>query len=464
MLFASQVFLIAFLPAVLGLYYVVAGRARLRVWLLIAASTVFYGYWDLRLVPLLAVSVGVNWLFARAMGEGRARWWVLVGIGLNLAVLGVFKYADFFADGLSALFGFEHRAWGIVLPLGISFFTFQQISYLVDRGRGRAPLYRLDDYALFVTFFPQLIAGPIVRHNEIIEQYGLHPLRPGFDERFSRGLTLLTIGLAKKTLLADQLALVADPLYAASAAGTALGTVEAWLAAVAFGFQIYFDFSGYSDMAIGLGLLFGFGLPLNFDAPYRAASIRDFWRRWHMTLSRFLRDYLYIPLGGSRHGAARTMIALMATMLLGGLWHGAAWTFVVWGGLHGLALAVQRVWGGFGIVLPRAVGWVLTTLVVFFAWVMFRADSFASAWSIWTAMAGLSNGEGVVAFAHVQSADLWLIGLCAAVVLALPTSQRLALDRLRPSRLSAAAVGAALLYVTLLVGGGRAVEFIYFQF
>jgi alginate O-acetyltransferase complex protein AlgI len=462
MLFSSQVFLIAFLPAVLAAFYLAAAWPRLRVWLLIAASVIFYGYWDLRLVPLLVASVGVNWLFARAIGPRAATWHAFAGVGLNLLVLGIFKYADFFAGSLSALFGTEHRAWGIVLPLGISFFTFQQVSYLVDRARGRAPLYRFEDYALFVTFFPQLIAGPIVRHNEIIQQYVLHPLRAGFDERFSRGLTLFVIGLAKKTLLADQLSPLADPLFAASAAGTALGMAESWIAAIAFGLQIYFDFSGYSDMAIGLALLFGFILPLNFNAPYRAASVREFWHRWHMTLSRFLRDYLYIPLGGSRHGTARMIFALMATMLLGGLWHGAAWTFVVWGGLHGLALVVQRAWDRTGIVLPRAVGWVLTMLVVFFAWVMFRAESFASAWALWAGMLGA--GEGGLGFALELPENLWLIALGAAVVLVLPTSQRIALERLRPSRLTAAATGAVALYVTLLVGGGRAVEFIYFQF
>lgn len=462
MLFSSQVFLIAFLPAVLAIYYFCAARPRLRVWLLIVASVVFYGYWDLRLVPLLAASVVVNWLFARAIGIGSARWHTAAGVGLNLLVLGIFKYADFFAGSLSALFGVEHRAWGIVLPLGISFFTFQQVSYLVDRGRGRAPLYRFEDFALFVSFFPQLIAGPIVRHNEIIQQYALHPLRAGFDERFSRGLTLFVIGLAKKTLLADQLSPLADPLFSASAVGTVLGTADSWVAAIAFGLQIYFDFSGYSDMAIGLALLFGFTLPINFNAPYRAASVREFWRRWHMTLSRFLRDYLYIPLGGSRHGPARTMLALMATMLLGGLWHGAAWTFVVWGGLHGLALAVQRVWDRVGIALPRVVGWTLTMLVVVFAWVMFRAESFGSAWALWAGMLGI--GEGGRGFALAQPADLWLVALGGAIVLGLPTSQSVALDRLRPARLAAVATGGLGLYVALLVGGGRAVEFIYFQF
>jgi len=336
------------------------------------------------------------------------------------------------------------------------------VSYLVDRARGRAPLYRFEDFVLFVTFFPQLIAGPIVRHNEIIQQYALHPLRAGFDERFSRGLTLFVIGLAKKTLLADQLSPLADPLFSASAAGTALGMADSWLAAAAFGLQIYFDFSGYSDMAIGLALLFGFALPVNFNAPYRAVSVSEFWRRWHMTLSRFLRDYLYIPLGGSRHGAARMIFALMVTMLLGGLWHGAAWTFVVWGGFHGLALAIQRLWGRVGIALPRMVGWALTMLIVFFAWVMFRAESFASAWALWASMLGA--GEGGLGFVLGRPEDLWIIGLGAAVVLALPTSQRLALDRLRPSCLAATATGALALYVALLVGGGRAVEFIYFQF
>jgi len=462
MLFSSQVFLIAFLPAVLAVFYFWAARPRLRAWLLIAASVVFYGYWDLRLVPLLVASVGVNWLFARAIGAHAARWHAVIGVGLNLLVLGIFKYADFFANSLTALFGIEHSAWGIVLPLGISFFTFQQVSYLVDRARGRAPLYRFEDFVLFVTFFPQLIAGPIVRHNEIIQQYALHPLRAGFDEMFSRGLTLFVIGLAKKTLLADQLSPLADPLFSASAAGTALGMADSWLAAAAFGLQIYFDFSGYSDMAIGLALLFGFALPVNFNAPYRAVSVSEFWRRWHMTLSRFLRDYLYIPLGGSRHGAARMIFALMVTMLLGGLWHGAAWTFVVWGGFHGLALAIQRLWGRVGIALPRMVGWALTMLIVFFAWVMFRAESFASAWALWASMLGA--GEGGLGFVLGRPEDLWIIGLGAAVVLALPTSQRLALDRLRPSCLAATATGALALYVALLVGGGRAVEFIYFQF
>ena len=459
MLFSSQVFLILFLPPALAAYYLAAEHARLRMWLLIVASFVFYGYWDLRLVPLLAGSICANWLFARAFAGGKGRFLVAAGVGLNLAVLGLFKYADFFSASLGGVFGWHHQPWGIALPLGISFFTFQQISYLVDRRRGQAPLYGFSEFALFISFFPQLIAGPIVRHNEIVHQYALDPRREGLDERLSRGLVLFVLGLAKKTLIADGLARVSDPLYAAAGMGESLGLAEAWAAAGAFGLRIYFDFSGYSDMAIGLGLLFGFTLPLNFNAPYRADSIRDFWRRWHMTLSRFLRDYLYIPLGGSRHGRARMVAALMLTMLLGGLWHGAAWTFVAWGGIHGVALAVQHAWSARGHRLPRPLAWLLTMLVVFFAWVMFRAEGFAAAADIWWAMVGARGLE-----AAVGVTDAWLIAVAGGIALLMPTSQRIALDRLRPGRLGAIGVGLALVYMTILVGGGENTEFIYFQF
>ena len=462
MLFFSQVFLILFLPPTLAAYYLLAGHLRLRRWLLIGASLVFYGYWDLRLVPLLVGSVAVNWAFARAFGPGRGRHLIACGVALNLAVLGLFKYADFFGDSLGSLLGWHHQPWSIVLPLGISFFTFQQISYLVDLRRGRAPVYKFGEFALYVTFFPQLIAGPIVRHNEIIHQYALDPRREGLDERLSRGLVLFVLGLVKKILIADGLANVADPLYALAAAGEPLGLADAWAAAGAFGLQIYFDFSGYSDMAIGLGLLFGFTLPINFNAPYRADSIREFWRRWHITLSLFLRDYLYIALGGNRHGRAHMVLAIMVTMLLGGLWHGAAWGFVAWGGIHGLALVIQRAWTGLGRRMPRAPAWLLTMLVVFFAWVMFRAESFEAAADIWGSMLGRSG-------LHATSTgieDAWLLAVAATIALLIPTSQRIALERLRLRRLGAIGIGlaVALIYITVLVGGGGEAAFIYFQF
>ncbi|MEJ1976059.1 MAG: MBOAT family protein [Acetobacteraceae bacterium] len=341
MLFNSQAFILGFLPCVLAAYYVAAEHPALRRAVLVAASLVFYGWWDIRFVPLLVGLTLANWLFVRAYGLWRRDAWLVAGVVLNLMVLGVCKYANFAADTLASLFGTVHQPWGIVLPLGISFFTFQKISYLVDLRRGDRHVYGLLEFAAFVTFFPQLIAGPLVRHNEIIPQFALSPRRAEMWENLARGAVLFAIGLTKKAAIADTVAQICDPLFAR---GTPLNLAEAWAASGTYMLQIYFDFSGYSDMAIGLGLMFGLRLPLNFAAPYRAASIREFWRRWHMTLSRFLRDYLYIPLGGNRRGEARQALNVVATMLLGGLWHGAAWTFVVWGGLHGLALAANSAW------------------------------------------------------------------------------------------------------------------------
>jgi len=459
MLFHSQLFLFVFLPLCLAGYYLLARSRAARGWWLLAASLLFYGYWDLRLLPLLVGSITVNWLFARFLGLSRRKATLLAGVALNLAVLGLFKYADFFGESLAALTGASFRPWGIVLPLGISFFTFQQISYLVDLRKGAAPVYGFRDYAMYVSFFPQLIAGPIVRHGELIFQFDADPRRPGLEERFLRGFGLLGMGLAKKLFLADGLAAIATPLFDGAAGGRALTFAEGWIAAAAYTFQLYFDFSGYSDMAIGLALLFGFVLPFNFNAPYKSTSIRDFWRRWHMTLSRFLRDYLYIALGGNRRGQAAQMAFLMATMLLGGLWHGAGWTFVAWGGLHGLGLMVNHLWRGAGLRLPAVVGWALTFLFVMAGWVLFRADSFAAAADILAAMAG-GNGLALAAGAR----DLWLIAIAAAVALIPPTSQRLVTELMVPRRAVGLAIGALLVAVLLQAGGGDAAEFIYFQF
>jgi D-alanyl-lipoteichoic acid acyltransferase DltB (MBOAT superfamily) len=458
MLFNSQVFLLLFLPVALGLWYACAAHRRLRTWVLIATSLVFYGYWDVRLVPLLVASICVNWLLARAASRWAPRPALITGVTVNIVVLGVFKYADFFASALVVALGQEHRSFGIVLPLGISFFTFQQISYLVDIGRGKAPQYRFEDYALYVSFFPQLIAGPIVRHNQIIPQYSACPTRAGMHERFGRGLVLLLIGLVKKVVLADELARIADPVFDQALAGAPLGLTEAWCATLAFGFQIYFDFSGYSDMAIGLGLMFGLVLPENFNAPYVARSISEFWRRWHMTLSSFLRDYLYIALGGSRHGLARQWLALMVTMLLGGLWHGAAWTFVAWGALHGLALSVNHAARRFGIELPGVIAWPLTFAFVMQAWVLFRAESFIAArYMLETMWTGSLDGT-------LAPDRAWLLAPAALVALFGPTSLAVAQESLRPHRSLALASGVALMVLVVMVGGWRTAEFIYFQF
>ena len=451
MLFNTQLFVLGFLPPVLALYYAL-GSVRARQAVLVGASLAFYGHWDWRFVPALVALTLANWLVARAWAATGWRWVLGGGVGLNLAVLGACKYADFVVGNLAAIFGQTVSPLGIILPLGVSFFTFQKISYLVDLRRGDKHIYGLLEFFAFVTFFPQLIAGPLVRHNEIIPQ--LQSASRDTWENLSRGAVLFIIGFAKKLFLADTAALVCDPLYAKAAAGP-LGAGEAWLAAGAYALQILFDFSGYSDMAIGLALMFGLRLPFNFDVPYRATSIRQFWRRWHMTLSRFLRDYLYIPLGGNRGGRATRNV--VATMLLGGLWHGAAWTFVAWGGAHGVALAANGAWARAGRRMPAAIGWALTLLFVVAAWVPFRAPDFATAGRVLAGMAGLA-GPGPVRVTHAPE-------LLLAVVVALlgPSSQAVALQ-LPPRLWIALPAGAGLAALLLLAGGRVPNEFIYFQF
>jgi D-alanyl-lipoteichoic acid acyltransferase DltB (MBOAT superfamily) len=457
MLFNSQPFILGFLPCVLAAYYAAAASRTGRQVVLVVASLVFYGGWDVRFVPLLAGLTLANWGVVRAYGRWRRDGLLVGGVAMNLAVLGVCKYANFAAGTVAALFGSVHQPWPIVLPLGISFFTFQKISYLVDLRRGDRHVYGLLEFAAFVTFFPQLIAGPLVRHNEIIPQFALPPRRPGMWENLARGAVLFTIGLTKKAAIADTLAQICDPLFAGAVHGP-LNLAQAWAAAGTYTLQIYFDFSGYSDMAIGLGLMFGLRLPFNFSAPYRATSIRDFWRRWHITLSRFLRDYVYIPLGGNRRGAAMQAANVVTTMLLGGLWHGAAWTFVAWGGLHGAALAANGAWVRAGWRMPALAGWVLTLLFVIAGWVLFRAPDFATAAGVLGSMAG-AHGVG-----HMHLDNAALVVLAVAGVLLLPPSQDLALRHLRPAPWLAVPVGAALVFLLLLVGGRVPNEFIYFQF
>lgn len=459
MLFNSQVFVCLFLPAVLAGYYAFAESRTARQAWLIAASLFFYGWWDARFVPLLAGLTLANWLVARSFAATAWRWVPLAGVAMNLSVLGLFKYADFLRGSWYELDGQNWTAWHLILPLGISFFAFQKISYLIDLRRGHAHAYSLLDFSLFVMFFPQLIAGPIVRHNEIIPQFQADPRRPEMWENLGRGFVLFAIGVGKKVLFADTLAMVADPLFRQAAAGP-LNGAEAWIAAGAYTLQIYFDFSGYSDMAIGLARMFGLRLPFNFDAPYRAISVRDFWRRWHMTLSRFLRDYLYIPLGGNRVGPARQIFNLIVTMLLAGLWHGAAWTFVVWGGIHGAALAINHAWQHTGLRIPRALAWMLTLLFVMAGWVLFRSESFRVAGQILASMVG-RHGLG-----HITLDREYVAALIAGTLLAIvgPNSQRVALALWRPRPWLALPAGAGLAYLVLLVGGRLPNVFIYFQF
>jgi D-alanyl-lipoteichoic acid acyltransferase DltB (MBOAT superfamily) len=459
MLFNSQVFIVGFLPIVLGLYYALARHRAWRQGVVILASLIFYGWWDIRYVPLLVGLTLANWLIAQWFGRDRRAIIPIAGVVLNLAVLALFKYADFLRGTAFDLLGEPWQPWRLILPLGISFFVFQKISYLIDLKRGDRHIYGFLDFCMFVTFFPQLIAGPLVRHNEIIGQFALPPRRPEIWENLSRGFVLFLIGVAKKVLLADTLSMVADPIFAQAAAGT-LPAAQAWVGTAAYTLQIYFDFSGYSDMAIGLALMFGLRLPFNFDAPYRAVSARDFWRRWHMTLSRFLRDYLYIPLGGNRCGPVRQAFNVIATMLLGGLWHGANWTFVAWGGLWGAALAVNHVWASAGLRLPRAAAWALTLLFAMAGWVLFRSATFAEAGRMFASLLGQHGSGGIVLDREYVAA---LIG-GAAVALFGPTSQQAALERLRPHPWLALPAGALMAYLLLLIGGRLPNAFIYFQF
>jgi D-alanyl-lipoteichoic acid acyltransferase DltB (MBOAT superfamily) len=458
MLFNSQLFLLAFLPLVLAAYYACGPRRRARQLVVIGASLAFYAAWNWHFLPLLVGLTFANWLVARAYGRSGRRWLLSLGVAANLLVLGIFKYANFLAANVDALIGNEHGPWAIVLPLGISFFVFQKIAYLVDLKRGDRHQYGLIDFFEFVTFFPQLVAGPLVRHYEIIPQFAKPVPAPDTMENLSRGAVLFIIGLTKKAALADTIAVNPDMLFGLAAGGHAIGAAGGWAAAICYSLQIYFDFSGYSDMAIGLALMFGLRLPFNFDAPYRAVSVQDFWRRWHLTLSRFLRDYVYIPLGGNRCSRPRMIGNLMATMLLGGLWHGAAWTFVAWGGWHGAGLAWNHVWQRTGVTLPRLAAWLLTLLFVICGWVLFRSPDFGTAWHVLGAMAG-SEGLG-----HVKLRNAAVVWIAVVIAVVGPTSQEFALRRLTPRTWIAIPAGAALAFLLLLVGGRIPNDFIYFQF
>jgi alginate O-acetyltransferase complex protein AlgI len=408
-LFNSHVFLFAFLPIVFAGFWLLvnaAGGTWARRWALVA-SLFFFAWWNPPDLLVLGISLAGNYFVGRLLFARPARsapWLLAIGIAGNLFLLGYFKYTKLVVATVQWLAGGATSAVEIVLPLAISFFTFNQIAYLVDCHTGDGARYAFDDYCLFITFFPHLIAGPIVHHREMVPQ--LISIRRCNPILVAQGLTLLVLGLGKKVLLADSVASYAMPVFKEAGLGASPTLLDAWLGALAYTSQLYFDFSGYCDMAIGLGMMFGIVFPLNFASPYQAKNIAEFWRRWHMTLSRFLRDYLYIPLGGNRRGPTRTSLNLMITMVLGGLWHGAGWTFLAWGGLHGLYLLVHQRFRvrmdrkGIGTWLGHGTGaigcWALTFICVVFGWVLFRAESFAAALRIWSGMFGV-NGIALTA-------------------------------------------------------------------
>ena len=385
MLFPTFTFILGFLPLTVIVYFLLGRNHRnlSRIWL-IAASFVFYSWFNWSYALILAFSILVNWFFAQWLIKKPSRVVLIIGILINVLLLGYFKYYDFFVENINAIFGTSLLLKNILLPLGISFFTFQQISFLqlvyANELSGR---YSFADYALFVCFFPQLIAGPIVLPDEMMSQFARTENSRFNSENFARGLYAFALGLGKKILLADFFAEIADSGFAL-ADGTFLAS---WQSALAYTFQIYFDFSGYCDMAVGIGLMFNILLPENFNAPYRSGNISDFWRRWHITLGRFLMSSVYIPLGGNRCGKFRVCCNLMLTFFVSGLWHGASWLFVLWGMLHGSALVVHRIWSKFlNCRMPQIAGRLLTFFFVLTAWVLFRAENFAQAKAIYKGM------------------------------------------------------------------------------
>ena len=505
MLFNSPIFLFVFLPLTLGGFYLL-GRWRSRnaaLIFLLVACLAFYAYSSLFNFLILLFSVSVNFLFGYAIAHFRwgSRAWLIGGILLNLGLIGYFKYTGLIISSLNGMLATSFLIPAIALPVGISFYTFEQISYLIETRQQKNSESSLLRYSLFVGFFPHLIAGPIIRPHQLLPQFSAPAFTRFSWRNFALGSTFLLFGLFKKTVIADSMAAYASPVFASAANGGTPGFVNAWGAALAYTFQIYFDFSGYSDMAIGLGLMFGIVLPFNFNSPYQSTSIIDFWRRWHITLSLFLRDYVYIPLGGNRHGPVRRYANVMFTMLIGGLWHGANWTFVAWGGLHGLFLLVNHAWRNLrgereANIIRQWIARVATFLLVVLAWVFFRAESFDAAKSILDGMRGLHGwyhdppSDPVPRFSRIlkmigstidggwSAADMLLLAwfaLLFAIVWGLPNTQQFLMGEPRAtnSRLTwrptlgwAAVLGLlfGVAFTYNVVAVNRVSEFIYFTF
>jgi D-alanyl-lipoteichoic acid acyltransferase DltB (MBOAT superfamily) len=462
MLFNDYPFLLVFLPAAVLIYRLADPHPNLRIWTLVLLSLAFYAYGNPPFILLLVLSILINWLAALAYARLKMRLILTAAIVGNLAVLALFKYANFLAFNLGLVLGRPMPALDIALPLGISFFTFHHIMYLVDLRKGKAPIYSLDRYALYIAFFPQALAGPLVRWSEVMQQFGRQVYAPGWQREFCLGICFIAMGLFEKIFLADRIARILDPIYAQAALGP-LTNGDAWLA-MGFSFQILFDFSGYSDIAIGLGLLFGVRLPANFNAPMRSTSIQDFWQRWHITLMNFLRDYVFFPLVNTRiRSLPRRLFplqyfsALLLTMALCGLWHGASWSFVLWGTMHGCALVLCSLWRRYCPRLPRLIAWALTVIFVIVTGVIFRAGTVDVAWNVFQGLAVPPNLE--------QGRHLAPLVIVPLVAFLLPSSQDIiALLTRRPRPWLAALVGLGILALFIELGEQNVHEFVYFKF
>ncbi|HBI16476.1 MAG TPA: membrane-bound O-acyltransferase family protein [Desulfobulbaceae bacterium] len=429
MVYSSFTFLFLFLPVTLAGFFLLGRRDEhwAASWLLLA-SLAFYVSWNPAYLPILAISILGNYLAYRAIlraPEARKTIWLILAVAGNLLLLGYFKYGNFFIQTVNDLGGAAIHPLDVLLPIGISFFSFTQIAFLFDARHGKAQDVSLWRYALFASYFPYIVAGPVLNHKDMLPQFANRRNYTVTANNLAVGLTLFAFGLAKKVLIADNLVPVVDAAFA----GENPQLLAAWVGMLAYSFQLYFDFSGYSDMAIGVSRMLGFQIPFNFDSPYKSANVSEFWTRWHISLSRFLRNYLYIPLGGNRHGQFKRYRNLMLTMLLGGLWHGSNWTFVIWGGLHGLYLCIQHGWQairGKAPGTPRrgvvAVNRILTFVAVLVAWTFFRAPDIHSAMDVLMGLAGLN---GLAAAAELGPWELSMVGVSAFIAFLMPNTNQI---------------------------------------
>lgn len=477
MVFSSYIFICLFLPIVVSIYY---GLAKMKsdVWqkcFLVLSSLYFYGYYNIVYLLLILISIVVNYVVATLISrfdennEKCKKTFLVLGIVFNVGLIGYFKYYDFFVENINHIFGTDIVQKNILLPLGISFFTFQQLSFLISVYKKEESIGSVLDYCVFVTFFPQLVAGPIVLYSEMIPQFQEKSRRYFNSENFVKGIYFFSIGLFKKAVIADSLAVFADNGFTLKNMGFAAG----WATALSYTLQIYFDFSGYSDMAIGLGWMFNIELPFNFLSPYKSRSISEFWRKWHITLGRALSMYIYKPLGGNRKGLFFTCVNLMITFLISGLWHGAAWTFVAWGALHGIFVVIERIFSDRLEKIPNAIRTGITFMIVNALWVLFRAESFEAALAVW---------KGMISFGNIRISELAYITIdntinfpasvdyihvvgTLLILLILVFYTRNSVERMQVSvSKQKYALFVALTFTIAMIAVGRNSVFIYFNF
>jgi alginate O-acetyltransferase complex protein AlgI len=478
-LFNSFQFIFGFLPVTFIVFFLLnyfGKNTASRIWLVIA-SLFFYSWWNIIYLPLIISSMLVNFYVGFILQKvvfqniNKRKWVLILGVAFNILLLGYFKYFDFFISNVNFLLSSHLKLLHTILPLGISFFTFTQIAYLADAYKNETREYNFISYALFVTYFPHLLAGPILHHSEMMPQFESSENKTLNYKNISIGLFVFFIGLCKKIIIADTFAIWANSGFDSA---TSLTLLEAWIVSLSYTLQLYFDFSGYTDMAIGVSLLFNIKLPKNFNSPYKSLNIQDFWRRWHMTLGRFLTQYVYIPLGGNRKGEVRTYINVLVVFLISGLWHGAGWTFIFWGFLHGIASVINRAWSKFNIKMPKIIAWFITINFVNLSWIFFRAKNWDEAWGVLRGMFGF-NGLILPNFSvpefwnmyHIPSIMQSIIMVIMFIFVVVKFKNSIELEQnFKPNMKTAFLFSTAILIglLTLLANINKVSEFLYFNF